>query len=301
MQKIVPFLWFDKEAGEASKSYLDVFKDAKILSTRTLTDTPSGTVEIVEMSIWGQELTLMSAGPYFKITPAVSFMMNFDPSQMPDARARIDEVWKALSEGGKELMPLQAYPFSERYGCVQDRYGVSWQLILTKPEGEERPLVLPALLFVGDAYGKAEEATDFYISVFKDARRGAISRYPAGTEPNKEGTVMFTDLMLEGQWFAAMDGGGAHDFGFTEATSFVINCDSQAEADAFTEKLSAVPEAEQCGWLKDKFGLSWQVVPTEMHAYVYGPDKEGAARATQAMLKMKRIDVAALKAAYEGR
>lgn len=301
MQKIVPFLWFDKEAGAASKSYLEAFGDAKILKTRTLSDTPSGTVEVIDMVILGQEFTLMSAGPYFKFTPAVSFFVNFDPSRMPDARARLDELWGKLSDGGRALMPLQAYPFSDRYGWIQDKYGVSWQLILTSPAGEERPRIVPSLLFVGEAYGKAEAASDFYLSVFGDARRGTLSRYPAGMEPNKEGTVMFTDFMLEKRWFAAMDGGGSHPFGFTEATSFVINCETQEELDRYWSRLSAVPEAEQCGWVKDKFGLSWQVVPTAMNDYVYGPDAAGAARATQAMLKMKKLDLAALKAAYEGR
>jgi predicted 3-demethylubiquinone-9 3-methyltransferase (glyoxalase superfamily) len=95
---------------------------------------------------------------------------------------------------------------------VQDRYGLSWQLIYTNPDGEERPLIIPSLLFVGDLYGKAEEASDFYLSLFKDTRRGAIARYPAGMEPEKEGMIAFTDFKLEGQWFAAMESALEHDF-----------------------------------------------------------------------------------------
>ena len=102
-------------------------------------------------------------------------------------------------------MPLGEYPFSERYGWVQDRYGLSWQLIYTNPEGEERPLIIPSLLFVGDIYGKAEEASDFYLSVFKNTKRGTIARYPSGMEPEQESIVMYKYFKLEVQWFSAMD------------------------------------------------------------------------------------------------
>jgi predicted 3-demethylubiquinone-9 3-methyltransferase (glyoxalase superfamily) len=208
----------------------------------------------------------ISAGPLFKFNPSISFMVNFDPSQDKDARTRIDQVWRKLSAGGNVLMPLDKYPFSERYGWVQDKYGLSWQLILTNPEGEERPIIIPSLLFVGDVYGKAEEASDLYLSIFMHAKRGAMVRYGAGQAPDKEGAVMFTDFMLESQWFAAMDSAREHNFKFNEAISFMVYCDTQEEIDYYWDRLAAGgdPQAQQCGWLKDKFGLSWQVVPTEM-------------------------------------
>jgi predicted 3-demethylubiquinone-9 3-methyltransferase (glyoxalase superfamily) len=197
-------------------------------------------------------------------------------------------------------MPLQQYPFSQRYGWVQDRYGLSWQLILSNPEGEERPVIVPSLLFVGAVAGRAEEAINFYLSVFKDSKMGTIQRYSAGQEPDKEGTVMFADYMLFGQWFAAMDSAHKHDFAFNEAISFIVNCDDQEEIDYYWDKLSAVPEAEQCGWLKDRFGLSWQVAPTAMDEMMQSGTKEQIARLTQAFLKMKKFDIAELKKAYEG-
>jgi predicted 3-demethylubiquinone-9 3-methyltransferase (glyoxalase superfamily) len=153
---------------------------------------------------------------------------------------------------------------------------------------------------VGDVYGKAEEASDFYLSIFKDSKRGAMVRYGAGQAPDKEGAVMFTDFMLEGRWFAAMDSAGEHHFKFSEAISFMVNCETQEELDHYWEKLSAVPEAEQCGWLKDRFGLSWQVVPTEMDKMMREGAPEQIARLTQAFLKMKRFDIAELRRAYEG-
>ena len=198
-------------------------------------------------------------------------------------------------------MPLDKYPFSERYGWVADKFGVSWQLILTNPEGEDRPIIIPSLLFVKNVYGKAEEASDFYLSVFNDAKRGALVRYPAGMEPDKEGAVMFTDFKLEGQWFAAMDSAREHNFAFNEAISFMVYCNDQKEIDYYWEKLSAVPQAEQCGWLKDKYGLSWQIVPTLMDEMMQDDDPERMARVTQAFLPMKKFDLAELQRAYDGK
>jgi predicted 3-demethylubiquinone-9 3-methyltransferase (glyoxalase superfamily) len=148
--------------------------------------------------------------------------------------------------------------------------------------------------------GKAEEAADFYLSVFKQAKLGARAKYPEDQGPNKKGTVMFSDFKLLDTWFAAMDGGGTHGFDFNEATSYIVNCEDQAEVDYYWEKLSAVPESEQCGWLKDKFGVSWQIVPKEMDDWMAKADHAAMDRLTKAFLPMKKFDIAALKKAYEG-
>jgi len=300
MQKITPHLWFDKEAKEAVEFYTSVFPDSKITNTTTLHDTPSGDTDLLSFELAGQSFMAISAGPLFKFNPSVSFFVNFDPSRDKHARENIDILWDNLAQGGTALMPLQQYPFSQRYGWVQDKYGLSWQLILSNPEGEERPVIVPSLLFVGTVAGRAEEAINFYLSVFKDSKMGTIQRYRAGQEPDKEGTIMFADLMLFGQWFAAMDSAYRHDFAFNEAISFIVNCDNQAEIDTYWDKLSAVPEAEQCGWLKDRYGLSWQVVPTAMDEMMQSGTNEQIARVTQAFLKMKKFDLAELKKAYEG-
>jgi predicted 3-demethylubiquinone-9 3-methyltransferase (glyoxalase superfamily) len=299
-QKIVPHLWFNTEAREASDFYCSIFPDSRVTNINTLRNTPSGDTEIVEFVLWGTTFQAISAGPYFEFNPSISFMINFDPSQDREARQRIDAVWEKLMEGGKALMPLDKYPFSERYGWVQDRYGLSWQLIYTNPEGEERPLIMPSLLFVGDVYGKAEEASETYLLVFKDTKRGAIERYPAGMEPDKEGKTMFTDFRLEGQWFVAMDSAREHGFKFNEAISFMVYCEDQEEIDYYWEKLSAVPEAKQCGWLKDPYGLSWQVVPAAMDEMMRDEDPERLSRVTQAFLKMKKFDLAQLQRVYAG-
>ncbi len=294
MQKIIPHLWFDKEAKEAAEFYTSLFPDSSVTKVITIHDTPSGDADIVSFKLWGYSFMAISAGPIFKLNPSISFTVNFDPTQDPEAKTRIDEVWTKLAEGGKVLMPLDKYPYSERYGWIQDKYGLSWQLILTNPEGEKRAVIIPSLMFTGEVSGKAEEASDFYLSVFKNSKRGMIAHYPAGMDPDKEGTVMFTDFMLEGQWFAAMDSARAHDFNFSEAISLMVYCEDQEEIDYYWEKLSAVPESEQCGWLKDKYGVSWQITPN-MDKWLNDPDKEKSARATQAMLKMKKIIIADLE------
>lgn len=300
MQKILPHLWFDTQAKEASAFYASVFPDSKVNNVTTIRDTPSGDCDMVSFTVWGHECMAISAGPMFTLNPSVSFMVNFDPSQNADARTRIDDIWEKLIDGGTILMPMDKYPFSERYGWVQDRYGVSWQLILTKPEGDPRPTIIPSLMFTGNNTGKAEEATNFYLSVFKNSKRGTIAHYPPGMAPDKESSLMFTDIMLEGQWFAAMDSGRMHNFTFNEALSFIVRCDTQQEIDEYWNKLSAVPESEQCGWLKDKYGLSWQIVPTVMNEYMKNGTPEQMRRVTQAFLPMKKFDIAALTAAYEG-
>jgi predicted 3-demethylubiquinone-9 3-methyltransferase (glyoxalase superfamily) len=294
MQKITPHLWFDKEAKEAAGFYTSIFKDSGIKDTTTLHDTPSGMVDVVTIVLWRQEFTLISAGPYFRFTPAVSFLVACSTKE------EVDALWGELSEGGMALMALGEYPFSEKYGWVQDRYGLSWQ-VMFMGDREIKQKITPTLLFVGKQCGKAEEAITFYASVFHDAKVGEILRYGKGEEPDKEGTVKHAAFMLEGLDFAAMDSAHEHNFTFNEAISFMVHCDTQEEIDYYWGKLSADPMAEQCGWLKDKYGLSWQIVPTVMAEMLKDKDEKKIARVTEAFLKMKKFDIDALKLAYEGR
>jgi predicted 3-demethylubiquinone-9 3-methyltransferase (glyoxalase superfamily) len=300
--KITPHLWFDKEAREAAEFYTAAFGNgSKITNITTLRDTPSGEADSVSFELCGQPFMAISAGPVFKFNPSVSFMVNFDPSREENARKDLDALWEKLSAGGTALMPLDQYPFSEHYGWLADKYGLTWQLILSNPDGEERPFIVPSLMFVGKVCGKAEEAIRFYLSVFENTRQGTIFRYGEGQEPDQEGTIMFSDFMLEGHWFAAMDSAHEHKFEFNEAISFIVNCETQDEIDHYWEKLSAVAEAEQCGWLKDQFGLSWQIVPTAMGEMMNKGTREQIDRVTQAFLPMKKFDIAQLQKAYAER
>jgi predicted 3-demethylubiquinone-9 3-methyltransferase (glyoxalase superfamily) len=177
MKKITPHLWFDAEAKEASQFYTSIFPDSRIVNTTVLHDTPSGDCDVVSFELWGQKFMSISAGPLFNFNPSISFIVNFDPllfkntsSPEKEARKNIDRVWESLSEGGTVLMPIDKYPFSERYGWIQDKYGLSWQLMLTNPEGDPRPSIIPSIMFVGDNVGRAEDAIKFYVSVFKNSK-----------------------------------------------------------------------------------------------------------------------------------
>jgi predicted 3-demethylubiquinone-9 3-methyltransferase (glyoxalase superfamily) len=297
-QKILPHLWFDKEAKEAAEFYTSILPGSRITNVTTLRDTPSGDCDVVSFELARFRFMAISAGPLFTFNPSISFFLNFDPSRDSQARENLNTLWEQLSAGGTPLMPLDTYPFSEHYGWVQDRYGLSWQLILSNPAGEPRPFIVPSLMFTGSVAGRAEEAIDLYTSVFRDAKRGLTARYGAGMEPDREGTIMFADFMLENQWFAAMDSAHAHKFGFTEAISLLVRCETQSEIDDYWGKLSAVPEAEQCGWLKDRFGISWQIAPAELDRMMSEGTPEQIARVTQAFLPMKKFDLAELQRAY---
>jgi predicted 3-demethylubiquinone-9 3-methyltransferase (glyoxalase superfamily) len=126
---IVPHLWFDREAKEAAAFYTSVFPDSAVTNLTTLHDTPSGDCDVVSFQLARQPFMAISAGPVFRFNPSVSFFVNFDPSRDADARANLDRAWARLVDGGSVLMPLDRYPFSERYGWAQDRYGLSWQVV----------------------------------------------------------------------------------------------------------------------------------------------------------------------------
>jgi predicted 3-demethylubiquinone-9 3-methyltransferase (glyoxalase superfamily) len=302
MKVITPHLWFDKQAREAAEFYVSLFPGSKITNVTTLTGTPSGDCDVVSFELAGLPFMAISAGPFFKFNPSVSFHVKCG------AKEEVDAIWERLSPGGKVLMPLDTYPFSARYGWLEDRYGLSWQVIHAGGSPIRQKLT-PVLLFVGKVCDKAEEAINFYVSVFQGAPDGAragetkaevVARYGKGEEPEKEGTVRYAQFSLLGHEFGAMDSGREHKFAFNEAISFLVPCDTQEEIDYFWGKLSADPKAEQCGWLKDKYGLSWQIAPSVMQEYLGGSNKSRMERVTEAFLKMKKFDIAALKRAAEG-
>lgn len=300
MQKITPSLWFDTSAEDAMNFYTSLFPNSKIISIERYPEkAPAEFMEGMEgrvltgiFEVGGHRFMALDGGPLFSFNPSISFMINCE------TRDEINQFWEVLSKDGETLMPLQEYPFSERYGWIQDKFGVSWQLILVPNSVEQ--MIIPSFLFVGEKCGLAEEAIRFYASLFNKANVVNIIHYEANSGPEEEGTVMFADLKLEGQLFAAMDSALEHNFTFNEAISFYVECENQKEVDHFWEKLSAVPEAEQCGWLKDKYGISWQIIPKQLGEFLSDPDREKADRAMQAMLQMKKIDIVKLQLAFDG-
>jgi predicted 3-demethylubiquinone-9 3-methyltransferase (glyoxalase superfamily) len=303
MRNTIPHLWFNREAKEAVGLYTSLLPNSKITSVTTLHGTPSGDCDIVSFELSGQPFMAISAGPLFKFNPSISFHIKCR------TKDEVDALWEKLSQAGNVRMPLGAYPFSERYGWVEDRYGLSWQVIFTGESGMTQRIT-PVLMFVGKVCGKAEEAVNFYTTVFKNApvaktetgntQANILARYGKGEEPDREGTVRYASFTLLGQEFGAMDSAREHTFAFNEAISFIVRCETQKEIDYYWGRLSADPKAEQCGWLKDRFGLSWQIVPAILGEMMGSRDREKVARVTQAFLKMKKFDIDALQRAYEG-
>lgn len=198
-------------------------------------------------------------------------------------------------------MELGAYPFSEKFGWLQDRYGLSWQIMFIGDQPVKQKIT-PSLMFVGEQYGKAEKAMDFYKSVFHDSEVIDVMRYSKGDgEPEEEGMVKHARFTLDGLQMAAMDSAYEHKFAFNEAFSFVVNCTNQEEIDYYWEKLSADPDSEQSGWLKDAYGVSWQINPIALDEMLKDTDPEKRDRVTQALLKMKKIDISQLEKAYKGK
>ncbi|MDB5255006.1 MAG: 3-demethylubiquinone-9 3-methyltransferase [Candidatus Nomurabacteria bacterium] len=295
MQKIIPSIWFDHNAEEAANFYLSVFggtlgeKTHYTEAGHDIHGMEAGTVLTINFELRGFSFLGLNGGPAFTLNPSVSFMVRCENAE------KVDELWEKLSEGGKVLMPIDTYPFNERYCWVQDKYGVSWQVLVA-----EGPKIAPSLMFISNNTGKAEEAINFYTSVFKNSSVGKLARYGAD-QPVDEGNISYGDFMLEGQQFVAMDSGRMHDFNFNEAISLIVECKDQEEIDYFWDKLSADSKAEQCGWIKDKYGLSWQIVPEGMMEKMLNDiDQAKAGRAMAAMMDMKKIDIAGIQKAFDG-
>jgi predicted 3-demethylubiquinone-9 3-methyltransferase (glyoxalase superfamily) len=233
----------------------------------------------------------LDGGDYFKFNPSVSLFVNCSTLE------EVDKIFNKLAEGGSILMPLAEYPFSKRYGWLSDKYGLSWQIHF----GEGRQRITPAFLFVGEMHGRCEEAINFYTSIFKNSKINQIARYEKG-EPGEEGKIKYSSFDLEGQQFIAMESNLPHKFSTNGAISQYVECETQEEVDYYWEKLreGSNQNAEQCGWLQDKFGFSWQIIPKILGEYILDPDKEKSDRVFQAMLKMKKIDIEVLERAYRG-
>jgi len=291
MPEIAPHLWFDTQAVEAATFYTSLLPKSEVVAVRTLRDTPSGDCDVVAFTMAGQPFQAISAGPLFQLNPSISFVINCETP------GEVDELWSKLSDGSTTLMPLDGYPFSERFGWLNDRYGLSWQIMHTASVTQK---IVPSFLFVGDVCGRTEEAVDFWTSVFENTKVDHVMKRGPGQEPEKEGSVLHAGFTLEGYEFAAMDSALDHQFAFNEAVSLVVLCDSQDEIDRYWNALSAVPESEQCGWLKDRFGVSWQIVPRAMEKMMQDADEPTLARITQAFLPMKKLEIATIEKAYAG-
>jgi predicted 3-demethylubiquinone-9 3-methyltransferase (glyoxalase superfamily) len=298
MQKIIPHLWYDSEAETAARAYVDLVPGSALGSVvrypeagREIHGREPGSVMTVDFRLGDTELLALNGGPHFQFTPAVSLFVILED------RAAVDRMWSALVEGGKEMMPLDRYDWSERYGWLADRWGLNWQIALGKKADTGRT-VTPSLLFGGKSAGQAEKAIEHYTSVFPGATVDGIMRYD-GSGKDAAGTVMHAQFRIDGQAVMAMDSAEA-DFAFNEAVSLLVNCEDQAEIDRLWSALSAVPEAEACGWLKDRFGVAWQIAPRVLGDMMTSGDRAAIERVTAAFMKMKKLDLPTLERAFAG-
>ena len=273
--QIYPCLWFDSQAKAAAEYYCSIFSNSRIATESSVA---------VQFEIEGKRVMGINGGPIYKINPSISLFVTCETVE------EIDRIWFWLSEGGSAMIPIDKYPWGERYGWVTDKFGMTWQLMLgnLSQEGQK---IIPSLLFVGDLFGKGEQAIRDYTAIFKDSRIHHLEVYQEGEE-QPVGTLKFGSFSLGDSKFAAMDGPGTHDFQFDDGVSLVVECETQQEIDYYWDKLTEGGKEVQCGWLRDKYGLSWQIVPANLGSLMSDPEK--GERVMQALLKMIKLDIAAL-------
>ncbi len=270
--KIYPCIWFDGNAIQAAEFYCSVFKDSKINSFNPW---------VAGLTIMGYRFMFLNGGAKFKPNPTMSFYTTFETID------EIEEVWKKLLGNGKVVMPLDRYGWSEKYGWVEDQYGVSWQLTLGRVL-EIGQKIVPALMFTGEQFGYAGQAIEHYCSIFKNAKVNFIHRYDEN-DKIQGGKIDHARFSLSGQPFIAMDSGLVHNYSFTEGLSLVVECETQNEIDFFWESLTEGGMEGQCGWLKDKYGFSWQVVPSHLGRLMNDPLK--SEKVMNVILGMKKLEI----------
>jgi predicted 3-demethylubiquinone-9 3-methyltransferase (glyoxalase superfamily) len=275
-KQIHPCLWFDGQAKAAATFYCSIFKDSKIT-----VDSPM----VVNFELHGKKFMGLNGGPHFKINPSISIFVTCTTNE------EIEKISTKLSDGGSFLMPLDKYPWSEKYAWVKDKFGLTWQLMLDEtPNGVDK--IIPSFLFSNQQFGKAKEAIELYTSLFPDSKIHPLQLYKVG-EPQPEGYLKFGHFTISNTLFAAMDGPGNHQFAFNEGVSLVVECETQQEIDLYWNTLTANGgEESRCGWLKDKFGISWQIIPANLGKLM--SDKQKGQRAMQALMKMNKLDIETL-------
>jgi predicted 3-demethylubiquinone-9 3-methyltransferase (glyoxalase superfamily) len=270
---ITPCLWFDGQAKEAGAFYCSNFANAKIMAQSPV---------VTEIEVSGQDITLLDGGPKYQPNASISLFY------ICETEEEIDQIWRIFSKQGSVLMPLDKYDWSDKYGWINDQYGVSWQFSLGKIE-DVRQKITPCLLFTGKQYGRAEEALNHYSTIFKNPKQDGILHYGNNEAPEQEGKVKHAQIAFNGQKFMFMDSAQPHNFTFNEGVSLTIHCETQDDIDYYWEKLTESGEESMCGWLKDKFGVSWQVIPTILSKIMSDPDKAG--KAAQAFMQMRKFDI----------
>lgn len=274
---IYPCLTIKGKIGEASDFYIHTFGEGKISQTSPF---------VIQIELSGQKFMLLNDGPVSSPNPSISFMV------MCDNAEETEKYWNKLTPGGNVLMPLDSYDWSSKYGWVQDKYGVSWQLY-TGTKDDTLQKFCPTLMFTGAKAGKATEAVHFYTGLFPQSQIEGILNYSESDEDSAD-FVKHAQFKLNGFTAMAMDSSAEHGFGFNDAISFVVECETQAEIDKYWDKLTTNGGHEvACGWLTDKYGVSWQIIPKGLGKLMSDPER--GERAMNALMKMKKLIIADLE------
>ena len=283
MNKIFPCLWFNGQALAAAQQYVSLFENSQMgMQTHYVEGTHQavGSLLTVDFYLAGQRFVALNGGDEFSFTPAISFFVDCE------SKEQVEKLWQGLGMNGTELMPLQTYPFSEYYGWIQDQFGVSWQISLSK-----KPQQITAMfLFVKDQLGKAQTAMLDWVSIFPNSE--------VKLEIKDSGLLAQGIFTLENQTFRIMDSDASHDFQFSWALSLCIECQNQAEIDYYWDKLTKGGKEGPCGWLEDAYGVAWQIFPQEWEQLA---DESNLARAkaiTEKLYTMNKIELAELWEVY---
>lgn len=253
---IYPCLWFDHNAKEAIEFYKTIFDDVRLLQDTSM---------VMTFEVNGTKFMALNGGPLYKCTPAVSYFVYCDGNN-----EKIDAIYKALSEEGKVIFPLAQYDWSPRYAWVEDKFGVSWQLDVESINNAQK--VVPCLLFGNENTAKVKEVMEHYMSIFSDSR--VLMQMPYPEEMNQpEGALLFAQFTLNKFIINAMSSSEPLAYGISEANSFVVECDTQEQIDHYWERLlEGGGKESQCGWLQDRYGVWWQIVPAELPQLMSNPE-----------------------------
>lgn len=267
---LFPCLWYNQNATEAATHYLRAFPFVKKTASNSF-------VEMLSFN--GQQLMLLNGGPEFRLNGTISFYVVFENEE------EIDNAWNVLCEGGEVRMTLDTYPWSTKYGWVEDKFGANWQLSFGNINELGQQLT-PVLMFTGENAGKAEESMNFYTSVFPESSISGILRWGENGH-EKPGTIQHAQYRLNGYLMMTMDSSLSDKFFFNEAASLVVNCKTQEEIDHYWNRLTDGGSESRCGWLKDKYGVSWQIVPEVLGTLMGDPAKSPAV--VNAFMKMNKF------------
>ncbi|MEN9700658.1 MAG: 2-polyprenyl-6-hydroxyphenol methylase [Bacteroidota bacterium] len=273
-------LWFKETKGkEALAFYKSVFNEA--LQVRS--ENPMAQI----YTLYDQALMHLNHAADDLINPSFSFFINLEDKQ------QLQTLFTQLSDGGKVLMPFQAYPWSEAYGWCADAFGVNWQLMYTE---KSSAVLVPNFMFTQAHAGKVSQAHAQYLSIFKDAEVILKSTY-AESGADLPDYVSYSQFRIANQLLCASESSHAHEFVFNDGASIVLHVDTQDEIDYYWDQLTKGGKPGRCGWLVDAFGISWQVVPKQLSRYMSDPIT--APKVSYAFMQMSKLNIAALEAAAQ--